>query len=132
MTTVAARALPWRHPLTWTAVAAAALFFGLGLRAVLAPVAASGTFGVPLEGGDGLAYVQAFGARNMGLALTGLLLVVLDQRRAFAGLLAAAALVAAVDATAVGQHAGLAAAAKHLGYVAALGGFAAWVGLRGR
>ena len=125
------RMLPWDGATTWAAMAAAIVFLAIGARAVIAPSGAAGFFGVPVEGGAGLVFVQAFGARNIAMALTAIALVCLDQRNGLACLLLAAALVAAIDASAVGAQAGMAAAAKHIGYVIALSGFGAWLISRG-
>ncbi len=124
------RSLPWNAPTTWIALGAVAAFFLLGARAVLMPGPASAFFGVGIETGSGLAFVQAFGARNMGLALTGLALIWLDHRTALAALLLAGAFIAAIDAYAVMSAAGFAKGAKHLGYVVGLGAFGLWLWLR--
>lgn len=124
------RELPWRSAVTWIACLAVAGFLALGLRALLAPIGAAGSFGVPPPAGDGLAYVQAFGARNIGLALAGLALIVLDQRRSLAVLFLAGALIAGLDFSIVATHAGATQALKHLAYVAGLLGFGLWLMLR--
>jgi hypothetical protein len=127
MTDIPARALPWRTITTWIAIVAAIGFLIIGLRALLAPVGAAAAFGLPTADNAGLAYVQAFGARNIGLSLVALALAVLDLRRALAILFFAGALIAALDFSIVALHAGAATALKHLGYVAGLAGFGLWL-----
>ncbi|MFN8640257.1 MAG: DUF4267 domain-containing protein [Candidatus Binatia bacterium] len=126
MAHAAPRRLSFRSTSTWLAVLAATVFFGLGLRAVLAPATASAFFGVPLDGGDGLAFVQAFGARNIGLSLVALALIALDARAGLVAVFFAAAVIAGLDFVVVSRHAGTFHGAKHLGYVALLAGFGAW------
>src|SRR5690242_12244535 len=101
-----ARILPLNGASTWVAGLAAAIFFALGLRALLAPAGAAISFGVPVESSDGLAFVQAFGARNIGLSLVALALIALDMRRGLAVVFFAAALIAALDFSIVAAHAG--------------------------
>jgi hypothetical protein len=124
------RDLPWRSPKAVTALVAAVVFFALGARAVVDPAGASAFFGASLDGGPGFTFVAAMGARNMALAVCAAMLVALDQRRALALLLAASAGVAIFDALAVYNHGAPTYALKHVGYVAGLGGFSAWVGVR--
>ena len=126
----AIRALPLNRAPTWIAVLAAALFFGLGMRALLAPEGAAATFGIPLDGGAGLAFVRAFGARNVGLSLVALALIALDLRRGLAAVFFASALIAVLDFSIVAGQAGTLHAAKHLGYVVALSAFGFWFALR--
>lgn len=121
------RTLPWTAPSTWITVIAAIIFLALGARAVLAPAGAAAFFGVPLNDEAGFAFVRAFGGRNIGLALTALALVILDNRVGLSALLLAAGLVAAIDAYAVSAAAGFSAAAKHVAYTIALGGFGTWL-----
>jgi hypothetical protein len=116
------RNLAWRSPLTIILVLAAVAFLGLGLRAFLIPEAASAFFGAPAIAPEALVFVKAYGARNMALALLALTLVWMDLRAPVAALLALAALVAALDASAMFGFSGLPGAAKHLAYVAGLGG----------
>jgi hypothetical protein len=126
MTKSAARALPFNAASTWVAVGAAVIFLGLGLRALLAPIGAAAFFGVPLDGGDGLAFVQVFGARNIGLSLVAIALIGLDARLGLAAVFFAAALIAGIDFSVVANHAGTARAVKHLGYVLGLAAFGLW------
>jgi hypothetical protein len=130
MTKSAVRALPFDAASTWVAVAASVIFLGLGLRALLAPVGAAAFFGVPLDGGDGLAFVQVFGGRNIGLSLVALALIFLDARLGLAALFFAAALIAGIDFSVVASHAGTAHAVKHLGYVVGLAAFGLWLARR--
>jgi hypothetical protein len=120
------RALPFNATSTWVAVAAAVIFLGLGLRALLAPIGAAAFFGVPLAGGDGLAFVQVFGARNIGLSLVALALIFLDARLGLAAVFFAAALIAGIDFSVVASHAGAPHAVKHLAYVVGLAAFGLW------
>jgi len=120
MTAATSRNLPWRSGTTVLVIASAAVFLVMGARALVVPAAQSAFFGIPIESGDGLAFVQAYGARNIGLALTALALVALDMRRGLAALFAAASIIAVCDFAIVSSAAGFAPAAKHLGYVAAL------------
>ena len=127
MSNHALRSLPSNAASTWIAALAALLFLGLGLRALLAPIAAATSFGVPLASGDGLAFVRAFGARNIGLSLVALALIALDKRRALAAVFCAAALIAALDFSIVATQAGALHAVKHLVYVVVLSGFGFWL-----
>ena len=124
------RTLPLTAPSTWVAALAAVLFLGLGLRALLAPAGAAALFGVPLDGGQGLAFVQGVGARNIGLSLVTLALIGLDVRMGLVAVFFAAALIAGLDFSIVATHTGALRAAKHLGYVAGLAGFGFWFALR--
>ena len=130
MSNHALRSLPSNAASTWIAALAALAFLGLGLRALLAPTAAAASFGVPLASGDGLAFVRAFGARNIGLSLVALALIALDKRRGLAAVFCAAALIAALDFSIVATRAGALPAAKHLVYVVALSGFGFWFAAR--
>jgi len=127
MSNHAIRSLPSNAASTWIAVLAALVFLGLGLRALLAPTGAATSFGVPLASGDGLAFVRASGARNIGLSLVALALIVLDVRRGLAAVFCAAALIAALDFSIVATHIGALGAVKHLGYLVGLAGFACWL-----
>jgi hypothetical protein len=126
----ASRALPWRSPTTILALLAVAAFLGLGLRGVIVPEAAVSALGVSIADPRDLALMQTTGARNIGMSMLGLALVIWDARRAFGFLLAAAALIACIDFAVIRSASGLPEALKHLGYVAFLGGFAAVI-LRG-
>ncbi len=123
------RNLPWNAPSTWIAFVASVFFLGLGARAIIQPIGASAFFGVAVEGGPGLAFVQAYGARNIGIALTALCLIYFDHRSGLAGLLLAASLIAAIDAYAVGTASGTMAAIKHVIYTFALGAFGTYMSL---
>jgi len=123
MTNSAARALPLDAVATWIAGLAALAFLGIGLRAVLAPAGAAAFFGLPVPAAEGLPFVQVFGARNVGLSLLALALLVLDVRLELAAVFLAAALIAGLDAWIVTTHAGVAHAVKHFAYVVGLAGF---------
>ena len=127
MTQTLVRSLPWSAPITWIAIIAACLFLGIGLRSVISPLGAAAFFGAPFEGGAGLVFVQAMGGRTIGIALTAIALILLDQRSGLAALLFAAAVVAAIDAYAVTSSVALATAAKHYAYSVGLLAFSAWV-----
>jgi hypothetical protein len=92
-----ARTLPWNGPLAWIVALVALALLAIGIRAMLAPSAAAAGFGVPLGGAEGLIYVQAFGARNIGLSLFALAMIALDQRRSLGVLFVCAALIAVLD-----------------------------------
>ena len=120
------RTLPVTAASTWIAALAAVGFLALGVRAVVSPVAAAAFFGLPLAGTEGAAFVQVFGARNIGLSLVALALIALDARRALAVVFFAAAFIAALDFGIVATHASAVHCLKHLGYVVALAGFGVW------
>ena len=126
----AVRLLPLHAASTWIAAFAALVFLALGLRALLAPAGAAAFFGLPVTSPDGLAFVQVFGARNIGLSLVALALIALDLRLGLVAVFFAAALIAGLDFAVVATHAGPLRAAKHLGYVAALAAFGLWFALR--
>lgn len=121
------RLLPLNTASTWITALAALIFLGLGVRALLAPAGASAFFGVPVDSPDGLAFVRAFGARNIGLSLIALALLALDMRLGLAALFFAAALIAGLDFSIVATNAGTLRGLKHLGYVVALSGFGFWL-----
>jgi hypothetical protein len=125
------RRLPWRAPVTILALLAASAFLILGLRGLLFPQTAVATLGVNVADPRDLALMQTTGARNIGLALLGLSLVIVDARRAFGLLLAAAALIAGLDFLVIRAASGLGEAVRHLGYVVFLAGFAVAI-LQGR
>lgn len=124
------RLLPWNAASTWIAAVATVVFFGLGMRAFLDPAGASSFFGIPVTDPSGLAFVQVYGARNMGLSLVALALLVLDVRRGVAAVFLAAALIAGLDFTVVATQSGALRAAKHLGYFFGLSGFGFWLSRR--
>ena len=121
------RMLPLNTAATWIAALAALIFLALGVRALLAPAGAAAFFGLPVESADGLAFVRAFGARNIGLSLLALTLLALDMRLGLAALFFAAAVIAGLDFSIVATYVGALPALKHLGYVAALSGFGLWL-----
>lgn len=122
-----ARALPVNAVSTWMVALAAVVFLALGVRAVVSPAAAAAFFGLPVADADGLAFVQVFGARNIGLSLIALALLALDARRGVAAVFFAAAVIAALDFTIVATHASPLHGLKHLGYVVGLAGFGTWI-----
>jgi Domain of unknown function (DUF4267) len=125
------RNLPWRSPLTIVVSLASVFFLALGLRTFFFPEAAAAFFGAPATAPEALVFVKAYGARNIAIALTALALIRLDFRPGLVALLACAALVAALDATVMFGFSGLAGAAKHMVYVAVLGGLALAVAFLG-
>ena len=100
------RGLPWSSPLTWISLLVMVALFAIGVRAVLAPATASAGFGIPIGEGDGLAFVQAFGARNIGLSFFAVLTILLDERRSVGVLFLCAAIIAFIDAYIVSRHLG--------------------------
>lgn len=120
-------AAPLTVPMTITAVLAAGLFAAIGLRCLIAPSSGARFFGVPVIDAGGESFVRAMGARNLGLALTAAALIANGIRVGLAGLVAAAAIMAALDALIVLRAAGLAKAAKHIAYVPLFAAFAVWI-----
>ena len=114
------RALPFRAPLTILLALLAAAFLLLGLRGVFLPEGGARSLGIAVVDAADLALMQTTGARNIGLAILAIALIVLDARRSLAALLLAAALISALDFWIVLNASGLANAGKHLGYVALL------------
>ena len=106
--------------------AAALVFFLLGLRGVLQPNAAAQTFGLIVGAPEDNAFMQAVGARNIGMSLLALGLLIRDLRSALVQLLGAACLISGLDFLIVSGEAGFAKAAKHLVYLLALFGLAVW------
>lgn len=94
--------------MTWISLLVLVALFAVGVRAVVAPTTAATGFGIPIGEGDGLAFVQAFGARNIGLSLFAVLAIVLDQRRSVGVLLLCGVVIALIDAYIVSQHLGFA------------------------
>ena len=124
-------AAPLTLPMSVAAVLAAVLFGAIGLRCLLAPVGGALFFGVPVVDRGGESFVRAMGARNLGLALTAGALIALGQRAGLASLIAAAAVMAMLDAGIVLRAAGLTSAAKHFAYVPAFAAFAVWIAFGG-
>lgn len=118
---------PLTMPMMIAAVLATGLFAAIGLRCLLAPSGGARFFGVPVIDAGGESFVQAMGARNLGLALTAAALIATGMRAGLAGLIAAAALTAALDALIVLRAAGMAKVAKHIAYVPIFAAFAAWI-----
>jgi Domain of unknown function (DUF4267) len=123
----ATRALPWSAFGTWLAVLAALLFLALGLRALLTPAGAAASFGLPVPDTDGLSFVRAFGARNIGLSLLALALIFLDLRIGLAVLFLASGVIAGLDAWIVSSSAGVSRARKHFVYIIVLIAFGWWL-----
>jgi len=121
-----ARALPWSAVSTWIAILAALVFLALGMRALLAPAGAASFFGLPVPDANGLSFVQVFGARNIGLSLLALTLIILDIRMGLAVLFLAAGVIAGLDAWIVTSNAGIPYAIKHFIYVIGLFTFGIW------
>lgn len=121
------RSLSTRSPLTWILAFVCVAFLALGFRTLLFPASAAAFYGVPLAGSDGLAFVQAYGARNIAISLLAITLLIMDARLAIAALLGLAAMIAAFDFWIVSSHAGFNPAIKHLAYIVALGGLAVTV-----
>lgn len=87
---------------TLIAASLAALLFGsIGLRCLIAPAGGARFFGIPVADRGGARFVQAMGAHNLGLALTAAALIALGSRAGLASLIAAAALMAGLDAAIV-------------------------------
>lgn len=114
------RNMPWRSPITIVLVILCVAFLGMGLRTFVLPGSAAAYFGVPTDASDALAFVKAYGARNIAISLTAMALLWLDARQGLAMLLACAALVALLDASILYGRDGLTGAARHLAYVAVL------------
>lgn len=74
--------------------------------------------------------MQTTAARNLGIALAALLMIVFDTRKALGLLLLAAAAITVLDFVIVAQASSWSQAVKHGGYFILLGGFA-WATLRG-
>jgi hypothetical protein len=121
MATVAViRQLPWNGALAWVVASVALALLGIGARAILMPEAAAAGFGVPLSGGEGLIYVQAFGARNVGLSLFASAMIALDQRRVLGVLFICAAVIAMLDGLIVAGHLGFGLGVVRPGVIALL------------
>jgi hypothetical protein len=129
--TLLVRALPWSSPTTWIVLVAGLAFLGIGMRAVADPAGAAAFFGLAVPDEKGRAFVQVFGARNVGLSLLMLALLLLDVRVGVAAIFLAAAGIAALDAWIVTSHTGLAKAAKHFAYVVGLLALGLWLVLHG-
>ncbi len=130
----AVRSFEFRSPMTWVVAFAAFVFLLLGLRTLLFPASAAAFYGIPATAPEALAFVKAYGARNIAISLLAMTLLVLDVRKGIVALLGFAALIAALDAWIVASHAGMGTAAKHFVYVIVLSGLAlatAWTGRRG-
>jgi len=111
------RAMASNAPLTWILTGVAILFLLLGLRTFFLPLNAAATFGIPPQSQETLAYISAYGARNIGLSLAGLGMIWLDARRPLALVFAGAAIIALADCWIVSAQMGFAVGAWHLCYV---------------
>lgn len=116
------RSLPARSPMTIVLLVASLAFLCLGLRTFFLPASAAAFYGAPTEAAEALVFVKAYGARNIGISLLALALLYLDAGLGIGALLAAAALIAGLDAAIMLGHAGFGGALKHIVYVAVLGG----------
>ena len=116
------RNLLWRSPLSIVLALASIAFLVLGLRTFFFPEAAAAFYGAPTAAPEALIFVKAYGARNIGISLLAMALLWLDAWLGVAMLLAAAALIAALDASIMWGHAGFGGALKHLIYVGVLSG----------
>lgn len=123
----ATRTLPWNTVTTWLAMIVAIVFLALGLRALLAPTGAASFFGLQVPDEKGLSFVRAFGARNIGLSLLALAMIILDIRIGLGALFLAIGLIAGLDAWIVTSNAGLKKALKHFGYLIGLITFGRWL-----
>ena len=126
----ASRSLAWTAPLTILLLVLIAVFLLLGARGVFDPAGGAASLGLAVANASDLALMQAVGARNIGLAILGLALIILDVRLAVGCLLLVAALIAGLDFCIVNSASGLSSAVKHAAYVVVLAGFG-WVTLRG-
>jgi hypothetical protein len=120
-------AAPLTLPTTIVAFLAAAVFGVIGVRCLIAPNGGARFFGVPVVDPGGESFVRAMGARNLGLALTAVALIATGARQGLASLVAAAALMAALDAVIVLRAAGMSKAAKHVAYAPAFAAFSLWI-----
>jgi hypothetical protein len=119
------RSLPFGSMQFVVVALVSAAFLGLGITGVIAPRVTGALFGA--DPGGSFAFVQAVGARNTGLSLLAIALLVLDQRLALVALLAAAAIVAALDLWIVSTATSFVHAIKHLGYTLAMATLAGWL-----
>lgn len=108
----------------------AAAFLLLGARALIDPAGGAETLGSPAADPRDLPLMQTTGARNFGMALLGFALIALGAWRSFGLLLAAAAVIAALDFWILSLAQGPLDAAKHAAYAAAFAVYAVVV-LRG-
>lgn len=104
------RALPWTSPLLWASATISLLLLAVGVRALIAPGQAAAGYGFPATSADAHVFVQAFGARNIGLSLFAIAAILLDHRSSLAVLFLCAAGIAIIDAGILGQHLGWGAA----------------------
>jgi hypothetical protein len=128
------RPLSLGAPVTWVAVFAALAFLALGVRGLVDPKGAARSFGIPLNTVEGVPqradFMRSTGARNIGLALLALALIVMDAQRALAALVFSAATISALDLVIVARAAGPGAAIKHSLYVIALAALGMWLWVR--
>ena len=114
------------------AVLASLSFMRAGVMEIVAPAGWDATFGVPLKGADGLAFVQAVGARNIGISLIAILGAIAGNRGVVFLTFAAIAIIAACDFYIV-RSAGLTTAyIKHGTFVVVLTLSAIWTAFSGR
>lgn len=119
------RALPIVSAQFWVVALVSFAFLGLGVTGVIAPRITGALFGA--DPGGSYAFVQAVGARNLGLSLLAIALLVFDQRLALTALLAAAAIIAVVDLWIVSSATTFLHAIKHLGYALLMASLAGWL-----
>jgi len=68
----------------WIVLAISALYTGLGLMAYLNPAASAAYLGLPGAAAGDTAFIEIYGARNMGLAAICIGLTIMGARRALA------------------------------------------------
>jgi hypothetical protein len=114
------------------AVIAALIFLRAGVTEIIAPAGWDKSFGVPLQSPDGLAFVQAVGARNAAISLIAISGAIAGSRGIMFLCFAAISLIAAMDFYIV-KSAGLTTEyIKHGTFVVVLALAAVWTASSGK
>jgi hypothetical protein len=92
----------------------------IGLRFILAPVAAAAAYGVPFRGDGGRAYLPVKGVRDLTYGLIGLVLLAVGGAHILGWFMVVAAVVPAGDTVIVLRHGGTKAVAFGIHFATAL------------
>lgn len=112
--------------LRFIAAALGLAFLSIGLREVFSPAGWDASYGVALAGSDGLDFVRAVGARNVGLSLVALAAAALGARSVMVCAYAATCVIAILDFGIVSAASGPDRAVKHAVFIVAMGALAVW------
>lgn len=114
------------------AVLASLMFMRAGIMEIISPAGWDRTFGVPLKSADGLSFIQAVGARNIGISLIAIGGAVAGNRGVMVLGFTAISIIAAFDAYIVASAGLTTEYIKHGTFVAVLALAAIWTAFSNR